>query len=105
MAIKRVFTVKDENYGENFELFGKYGYYENENIKMFDTCAFAQACIENVASELNDDDIYEIDKTLLKDNVKSILNDIMNELFDEIIINALSDIDEDEELVLVNNNE
>ena len=105
MAIKRVFTVKDENYGEKFELFGKYGYYENENIKMFDTCAFAQACIENTASGLNDDDMYEVDENLLKDNIKDILNDIANELFNEIVTNAISDIDEDEELVLINDNQ
>ena len=105
MAIKRVFTVIDENYGELMELCGKYGYFEEENIKLFDTCAFAQACIENIASGLNDNDVYEVDENLLKDNIKDILNDIMNELFDEIIVNAISDINEDEELVLVNNNE
>ena len=101
MAIKRVFTVIDENYGELIELYGKHGYYEEENIKLFDTCAFAQACIENVASGLNDDDMYEVDKELLQENITSILQDIMNEMTDEIMENALSDIEDDEELILI----
>lgn len=100
MAIKRVFTVKDENYGEEFQLFGKHGYYEDDNIKMFDTCAFAQACIENVASGLNDNNMYEVDKSLLENNIEDILNDIKKELLNEIMENALSDIQDDEELIL-----
>ena len=45
MAIKRVFNVIDENYGEIHELSGQHGYFNHINIHMIDTFAMAQDCI------------------------------------------------------------
>lgn len=100
MAIKRVFNIKDENYNETFQLFGQHGYYEHDNIHMFDTCAMAQDCIENVAEE-KDGFIYKVDKDLLYDNIKSTIEDISHKLIQEVFEFALSDIDDDEELELI----
>lgn len=100
MSIKRVFNIKDENYGEEFQLFGQHGYYDYENIHMIDTCAMAQDCIENVAEAKNDLTCI-IDKDLLKENIESVIEDISKTLIKEVFEYAISDIEDDEELELI----
>ena len=46
MTTKRVLTIKDENYGETFEVSSKSGIFMHDNIIIIDTKELAQLCCE-----------------------------------------------------------
>lgn len=98
MTIKRVLTIKDENYNETFEVFSNNGHFQHNNIVIFDEYEVAQRCIELVATYNDKDEICEINKHELTKYIKDVMKTLFEELTDEIIEVALDDVNDDEEI-------
>lgn len=96
MVIKRVFTIKDENYNTEFEMSGKSGALisDDENFMILDMCQMAQYVIENV----NGDGDWRGDITTAS---KEWLKIIFGIVLDSVVLNALSDIEDDDEIELI----
>lgn len=100
MAVKKVYTVKDKILNDEYELFGQSGVMEEASLMLLDFDQMAQYVIENSCVEC-EDNVYEISEKDIS-NVCSqwsyeISKIIMDKLFDTII----SDVKDDEELVLI----
>ena len=97
MVIKRVFTIKDENYSQTFEMAGQSGALisDDENFVVLDFCQMAQYLIENLCEDnkIKEDDIVEACT-----NWGKTLSGI---ILDSVFENAISDVEDDEELELI----
>lgn len=93
MAIKRVFTIKDENYDNSFEMAGQSGVLisDDEHIILLDFCQMAQYLVEDLCTD--DKIVAEDIVKVCADWSKTLFNIIFNNLFDNIIY--------DEELELI----
>lgn len=97
MVIKRVFTIKDENYNNTFEMAGQSGALisDDKDFVILDFCQMAQYLIEDLC---DDNKIKEDDIVMGCRNWCKNLSDI---IFDNVFKNAISDVEDDEELDLI----
>lgn len=97
MVIKRVFTVKDENFNETFEMAGQSGALISDDVDfvLLDFSQMAQYLIENLSNE------NKIVEKGLIEACEDWLKTLSDVIVDNVFENAISDIEDDEELELI----
>lgn len=96
MVVKKVYSVKDEILHDEYELFGKNGVMQKDNLMLLDFAQMGQYIIENCS--INGQDYKEEDiDAMCRQWAREISNIIINEAYE----NTISDIYDDEELELI----
>ena len=97
MVIKRVFTVKDENFNETFEMAGQSGALISDDVDfvLLDFSQMSQYLIENLSNE------NKIVEKGLIESCEDWLKTLSDVIVDNVFENAISDIEDDEELELI----
>lgn len=98
MTIKRVLTIKDENYNEEFEVFSKNGLFKHNNIIIIDEFEVAQRCLEEVTTYNDKDEFCYVNQKQLNKYIEDIIKKVTDELTIDIIQVALDNVDDDEEI-------
>lgn len=97
MTIKRILTIKDENYDETFEVSSKSGIFIHDNIIIIDTNELAQSCCE-MATFLHKNDNYICHKSTLRDKIIVEINRLCKKIKEDTIEIAIDNINDDEEI-------
>lgn len=97
MAIKRVFTVKDENYNEEFEMSGQSGALvdEEKGYIILDLCQMGQYLLETVQKG------YVVSESKMRGFAQDWADTLSDIIYDNIVECVISDVNDDEELELI----
>lgn len=97
MVIKRVFSVKDENYNEEFELSGKSGALKDieKGFIILDLCQMGQYLLETAQ------DGYAVSESETKALARDWVDSLSDVIYKNIVECAISDVNDDEELELI----
>lgn len=106
--IKRCFELNDINYGTKLNFYGKGGILKHNKFKdlfIIEINEIAQEAIENTCIYNDNTDTFIISKKALEEYIENKINDFASDVITTSLIYAESNINDDKELVLTDEEE
>ena len=104
MVVKQNFVIIEEVMKNNYNLFGQNGCLtDNTNqIMLLDFAQMGQYILENTLSDTIDEEYeFAISKAKVTSTTKQWAEEIAKIILDEVVSNALSDAEDDEEVMVI----